>query len=382
MSLLFLTDFYPPGYRSGGPARSCYNLSIGLGNTVPVQVLTRDRDLNSPLPYPDIALNTWQPFAPGVQVNYSSPSRQGLTSIIRSIRQVAATTLYLNSMFSVPFTIYPLLAHWLGLIKGRVVLAPRGMLKASALQFKPFKKKLFLGLIRALGWHRFIVFQATSPEEARDVHTAFGPTARVVTCPPVPELGLLRQRVRQTKSIGMVRFCLVGRVHPIKNIHRALELLAGVAESPVYLEVIGPLEDAAYYAHCQSIAAGLPATVQVRFLGALPTEEVQARLQQADFFYLLTQGENFGHAIFEALALGKPVIISDQTPWRDLCVQQAGWDLALSEPEQIRKALQQAMAMPDAEYQQWSDGAYARAEQFVEASDWKRAYLELFELVT
>src|SRR5438128_865213 len=106
-SLLVLTDFYPPGFRSGGPARSCYNLSIGLGNTIPVQILTRDRDLHSSLPYPGINRDHWLNFAPGVEVQYKSPEKQGLTSIMRAIRQVAASTLYLNSMFSVPFTIYP-----------------------------------------------------------------------------------------------------------------------------------------------------------------------------------------------------------------------------------------------------------------------------------
>ena len=35
-------------------------------------------------------------------------------------------------------------------------------------------------------------------------------------------------------------------------------------------------------------------------------------------FLLPTGGENFGHAIFEALSCGVPALISDRTPWRDL----------------------------------------------------------------
>jgi glycosyltransferase involved in cell wall biosynthesis len=35
-----------------------------------------------------------------------------------------------------------------------------------------------------------------------------------------------------------------------------------------------------------------------------------------DLFVLPTRGENFGHVIFESVAAGTPVLLSDQTPWR------------------------------------------------------------------
>ena len=377
MPLLFLTDFYPPGFRSGGPARSCYNLSVGLSSHTAVRVLTRDRDLGSPLPYPAIPTNTWTSFAPGVEVAYLSPAQQGFWSIIRWVKQSPGAVLYLNSMFSLPFTIYPLLAIKLGLIRGRVVLAPRGMLKASALQFKPFKKRIFLALFKALGWHRLIVFQASSTAEAQDISRVFGSSVQVVTCPPVPEIALMSSRVVHHRSTGVTRFCIIGRIHPIKNMHEALELLA-FAESPVQVDVIGPFEDAAYYARCQSIVRQLPATVQVHFHGALPIAETHDLLRQTDFFYLLTQGENFGHAIFEALALGKPVIISDQTPWRQLSDNQAGWDLSLQNKVSIQQALKHAIEMDDGEYQAWSEGAFAHVQAYVAESDWLAAYRDLF----
>ena len=377
--LLILTDFFPPGFRSGGPARSCFNLSVGLGQSLPVRVLTRDRDLGSPLPYPQIPPNRWLAFAAGVEACYLSPQQQGFWSIRRYVRQSPGAVLYLNSMFSLPFTIYPLLAHWLGLLSGRLVLAPRGMLKASALQFKAGKKKVFLALFRALGWHKSIVFQATNDQEAQDIARVFGSAARVVVCPPVPELALLQQRTSRARSAGRTRLCIVGRLHPIKNIHQALALLADL-DGAIQVDVIGPAEDEAYAARCQAIAAGLPGCIQVTFHGALPVEATQAIVREADFFYSLTQGENFGHAIFEALALGKPVIISDQTPWRDLSRQSAGWDLPLAEPLAIQRAIQQAVAMPDAVYQQWSDGAHRLASDFVEQSNWKEQYLQLFNL--
>ncbi|MNY40193.1 hypothetical protein D3C86_1749200 [compost metagenome] len=44
-----------------------------------------------------------------------------------------------------------------------------------------------------------------------------------------------------------------------------------------------------------------------------------------------THGENYGHAIAEALSAGTPVLISDATPWRGLQQEGVGWDIPLGE---------------------------------------------------
>ena len=53
-----------------------------------------------------------------------------------------------------------------------------------------------------------------------------------------------------------------------------------------------------------------------------------------------TFGENFCHVIREALSAGCPVLISDQTPWRNLQECGAGWDLPLEAPDQFRQIVQ------------------------------------------
>jgi len=376
-NLLLLTDFFPPGYRSGGPARSCYNLALGLSDEVQVRVITRDTDLGERASYSDIEPYTWINLVGKAYVYYCSRQEQGIRAMYRKLRQSGKSVFYLNSMFSVPFTIYPLLFHWLGWIKGRMVLAPRGMLKPSALQFKPAKKKVFLALFRILSWHKRLVFHATSVEEAKDIRQVFA-GADVRVCDIVPDLALLKQRTEHSKTAAFVRFCMVGRIHPIKNIDKALQALAHLSGSDVLIDVIGPFENSNYYETCKDAAAALPSGIRVVFHGALPRHDIMPILQRADFFYLLTQGENFGHAIFESLALGKPVIISDQTPWRGLEARKAGWDIDLEDTEALIHALNTATQMPNDEYQEWSSSAHACAQTFVNQSDWKKSYLELF----
>lgn len=377
--LHLLTDFFPPGYRAGGPVRSAANIAILVGKSRSVRVWTADRDLGEAVSFQNIALDVWSTFAAGVQVRYATPEKRQFLSLVRLWKQEKMGVWYLNSMFSTHFTIFPLLAYQLGWIKGRVVLAPRGMLLATALQFKSFKKQLFLFFFKLFRWQYRVVFHATNEREETDIRRIFGTGAQVQVVKPLPEISLLNIRQQLKKDTNETRIVILGRVHPIKNTLLALSLLRSV-KSPLVVEVIGALEDQDYVHSCKAMASTLPSHIQAIFYGDLPPVQVHERLQQTHFMYLLTQGENFGHAIFEALALGKPVIISDQTPWRQLEKSQAGWDLDLSGPEMIQHCLNEAISMSDEAYQNWSEGAYQLAKQYIAQSDWEKEYLELLGL--
>jgi len=59
----------------------------------------------------------------------------------------------------------------------------------------------------------------------------------------------------------------------------------------------------------------LPGNVQVSLGGDYLPSQAQDLAAQFDIFVLPTLGENFGHAIAEALSVGCPVIVTDTTPW-------------------------------------------------------------------
>jgi len=48
----------------------------------------------------------------------------------------------------------------------------------------------------------------------------------------------------------------------------------------------------------------------------------------------------FSYTVLESLQAGIPVLISDQTPWRDLEAQGIGWDLELSDSGRWLQALE------------------------------------------
>jgi glycosyltransferase involved in cell wall biosynthesis len=117
----------------------------------------------------------------------------------------------------------------------------------------------------------------------------------------------------------------------------------------------------------------------VNWLLDLPHHQIKAQLQSAHFFVLLSEVESFGHAIFEALAVGCPVLISDQTPWKNLQKKQAGWDLPISNLQAISATLQKMIDMDDQEWQSYRMGSLNLAENYVKRLNVDKEYSILFE---
>jgi glycosyltransferase involved in cell wall biosynthesis len=126
------------------------------------------------------------------------------------------------------------------------------------------------------------------------------------------------------------------RIAATKNLHFLLEVLARCDGDHIHLDIVGPLEDPAYWARCQTLIQHLPSTVAVEYRGEVAHSDLQRRLSTYDVMILPTRGENFGHIIVEAWAAGCPVLVSDRTPWRQLAAQGLGWDVPLDYQEWIR----------------------------------------------
>ncbi len=373
-TLLIFSDWFAPGYRAGGPIRSVVNLAKALQHDLRIFILTSNMDHLSDAPYPDLAPDEWISFDQKIQVFYASQARQSLKMVSKIIQEIKPDAVYLNSMYSKTFTLFPL---WL-LFKGRmgcpVILAPRGMLKESALQFKNTKKRIFLQLFKGLKLHQKVQFHATTEEEARSVQKVFGPAVHPNVLQNLPA-AVAPYQPKEKK--GPTRFVFVGRIHPIKGLDYLLHCLKEVA-APVQLTIAGNKEDAAHWKKCQSLINTLPPHISIHDVGEVPHHQLHALLQEQHFLTLPTQGENFGHAIFESLAAGLPVLISNQTPWRNLCPQNIGWDLPLHDESAYIEALNKAAGMDQVTYKQWSLSAWQFASNYLERSNIKQQYLKLF----
>ena len=362
MRVLAFCDRYVPGSKGGGAIRSVSNLVAALPE-VEFFVVTRDRDFTETTPYEGIVLGAWNEVG-GAKVRYLRPG-EGLPRVLEGIaRELEPDVLYLNSLFSPEFTLRPLRLRRQGRLRaGRVVIAPRGEFSPGALQIKAKKKRIFLALSRALRLYEGVVWQASTEHEAAEIRRWAGSSSEVVIAPNVPSVLHGPGPMAREKQAGSLRLALVSRVSRKKNVDGAIRMLRAVRGKVVY-DLYGPLEDPMYWAECQRQMAGLPEGIEVRHRGSLPHEQVFGALQAYDAFFMPTHGENFGHAIWEALAAGLPAVISDATAWRGLEALGVGWDLPVADEAAFTSALQSLVDMGSEELGAMSVAARAHALAF------------------
>jgi glycosyltransferase involved in cell wall biosynthesis len=252
------------------------------------------------------------------------------------------------------------------------------MLQRGAMQFKAFKKKLFISLLNLLAVPSRVYFHATDEEEKKDIIHYFPSTNGVKVMSNFPAMDQpVWQQVQKKKN--ELECVFLSRIAPKKNLLFLLTTLNMMApEVALNLHVFGNSEDDAYFNKCLDAVNALPANIYVQWHGAVPNSEISRLYRKFHVFVLPTFGENFGHAIYEALTQGKPVIISNRTPWKNLQEKNVGFDISLEQPDAFRKALERFAAMDQHEYDEWSKAAWQFAADFRNSNQLKNEYLQLF----
>jgi glycosyltransferase involved in cell wall biosynthesis len=149
----------------------------------------------------------------------------------------------------------------------------------------------------------------------------------------------------------------LSRLTEKKGLHHLIGYLA-TQPAQVRLDIIGPDEEPGYWARCAALIAQLPGNIVVEKHAPMPPGEAMAWLQAAHAFAMPTHGENFGHAIFEAFCAGRPVLISDQTPWQGLAARHLGWDIPLKDEAAYGAALTAMSGMDQAEWNVWAHASW------------------------
>ena len=370
LKLLLFTDWFSPAFKAGGPVRSVVNLVDRFKEEYDMYVFASDRDLKDNNPFDDIDSDEWIARY-GIHIYYYSPGKMTYTFVKSTISEIAPDKIYLNSMFS--NMILPIRAAYQS---GKIILAPRGMLRPSALAVKPIRKFFYLSLLKLFSVERFITFHSTGVDETKNIKRIFPLATKIIEAPnlPIPVSGSL---VEQSKEVGAVKLIFVGRIHPIKNLYVLLAALENV-KGNIQLTIVATLEDLAYWEKCRVKIQELQEHIKVNLMIDLPHHKIKQHIEQAHFFVLPTEGENFGHAIFEALAVGCPIIISDQTPWRNLASKKAGFDLSLQDMNSFSHAIQSCIEMDNVEWQEFRHGAWEVAKGYSVEMNPELSYFQLF----
>ena len=339
MKICFLTHCFYPSKLRGGPTVSMTNLIKALDGFEDISVITTAYEMDGKM-YSDVKPGHQKLF--GADVCYLKENT--MSAFWQELKRNDPDVIYVSSLFSWQYSVPAL--RFAKRYKKRLILAPRGELIPSALSQKHLFKKLFLTGLSVLGFFRKTEFHVTSVKEEKAVKE-FRKNNKVWNISNLPATYEANAVQPIRKMPGELKIVMIGRIHPIKNFDVAIRLVSQLPGN-VELDLYGNEEVTDYVETCKALAGKAPSNITVRFCGSIPHEEIARVIQQHHILLSPTQGENFGQAIVEALLNCRPVIISDQTPWRGLQEAGAGYDIALDRPELFSEALK-TMADADEE---------------------------------
>jgi glycosyltransferase involved in cell wall biosynthesis len=197
------------------------------------------------------------------------------------------------------------------------VLEPIGMGRASGGSLGKKRSYNFL-LGRRLVRNAAIIIATSAQEQQALLHDGI-PRDRLVLrrngvdlsqFDPPPPQGRFRARAGIGQEGKVVLF--LGRMAPIKNLDMLIEAFASLGNRDERLVFVGPDEGDGYVRHLKELADRLALDGRVHFAGPLYGQEKVEALADADVLVLPSHSESFGMAALEAMACGKPVVVTEE----------------------------------------------------------------------
>ena len=343
---------YLPGYKAGGILRTITNTVDHLCDEFEFRIVTRDRDLGDDKPYADIKLHQWQQVGNAI-VYYLSPQSSTLKDILNLIVRTPHHVLYLNSFFD-PLTIKALLNRKLRRVTFKpVIVAPWGEFAWASLKQKYPKKFVFIQAARLFGIYNNVTWRASSEFEKLDIIKVMKIKSDAIHITgdfPIKNIPDVSRDItfQPSPDCEGLKLVFLSRISREKNLDYALRVLSKV-HTKVVFDIYGPTENETYWKECKELIDQLPANVIVNYLGRVDANQVVHIFGRYDLFLFPTGGEAYGHVIAECLSSGTPVLISTETPWRNLQADGLGWDIDLEQMGSFVEIIERLALLSDYE---------------------------------
>ncbi len=366
MTTLISIPWFTPAYLAGGPIQSVYTM-VNNCDDLEFKIITSNSDINN-VPLENISVDKWTDFNKHTKVFYGD-KQLSLFKHLQLLKSLKANAVFIIGIYSFRFTLLPILFSR----SANIILSARGMLHPPALRQKAFKKKLYLAFLKPMLKWKKVSFHATDETEKKHIQSVFGNQAKVCVAQNIPNIRKSNVSYKLEGTINLLTVALIG---PMKNHLQVLKALNDCKHNVQY-DICGPIYFPDYWNECLKIIQQLPSNVKVVHHGPIPPSELDSFYANAHVFICPSQSENFGHALFEGLCAGKPLITSNNTPWNDLEKNKAGLNV---EPisEQIKFAIDFFAVMNESEYSNWSKASKDYANNAVDIVEIKKAYHQMF----
>lgn len=278
-------------------------------------------------------------------------SHKNLLSLSKSFYELIKSldkneVIHLNSLFNY-YSIFTYFYCKFFLRKKRIIWSVRGELNQNALVYNSWKKKPLLFFYKKI--NKSIVYHSTSVKETEDIKRVF-PQSTIVEVPNFVE------SAKRLSTPVRNQLLYVGRIHPIKSIHKLIESLPlsdKFMQSDFKLIIVGKHEERHEYYKKEllELVKKLKLIVKVEFKGHLEGDEKENMYASSYALILPSETENFGNVVVESLNQGTPVIASKGTPWEVLERYNCGYHTENS-PSEIAKRIDKILSLEKTNYEE------------------------------
>lgn len=383
--ILIFVDWFLPGYKGGGPIQSIAGLIENIDKNFDIDIITRNTDHTESIPYSNIAFDEWMIYNENVRICYLS--RKNIFSFVNIILRLRKINfykaIYTNSFFSFRYSIIPCILFRVKALKSaKLIVAPRGeMFKIN--DFKPYKKKPFIFIVKLFKIYSNVIWHATSQYEVDAIEKIFRNKINysiITNLSPVSKMK--SSSLACEKKVNLLKIVFISRIVSYKNLDYVLDVLGAIyLKSTEYIifDIYGTIEDEKYWKVCQDKISDIETeNLNIQYKGKLNNSEVVSTFEKYELFFLPTHAENYGHIIAEALIANVPLLISDTTPWKNFQQYGCGWVLPLSEFDLFKEKILIMLKMNSAEFLNMKSRLKEYAAQNLNRSETVEKYISLF----
>ena len=304
MKILHVLPYYKPAYVYGGPIYSSSALCEALfkkGHDITVLTTTANGDQE---------LSSYEEVIDGVKVlrfnrltkNNTFVSPQLALYLYRHIKSF--DVVHVHTWWNL-VSIFSLIICFLK--KVRPVLSPRGMLSDYIIETNNPKQKKIIQWLFGKSLLAKVKFHATAPAESLEILKLY-PSATIkiafnfIKIPSIPN--------SEPVYDDTIKMIFLSRIDPKKGLELLFKALHNLNWN-YHLDIIGPGTDE-YIESLKLLTEQLGIGDHVTWHGSVFGDKKFAMLKNHDLMLLPSYNENFANVIIETLAMGTPVLISNE----------------------------------------------------------------------
>ncbi len=322
----------------GGPSMSVSKLSEELcKNGIQVEVITTLANGKTELDFPAGKLTyienvpVW--FFKRITKDHSHFSPALLKHLVLEIKKSKQPlVIHIHAWWNLVSILSCFIAQ---LYKVPVVLSPRGTLSNYSFQTNHSFVKKWIHLLLGKKLLSNCNFHCTSEAEKNEI-LQFTRSKKIQV---IPNFITLPSQVKFDTNLKtpILKLLFLSRVEVKKGLEILLQALVGI-DFPYHLTIAGTGE-LDYIRSLQNLVAKNSMEPCVTWIGFQDQKNKFQVLQAHDLLILPSYNENFGNVVIESLAVGTPVLISNQVGLADyVTTNKLGW-IFENQPEKLREKL-------------------------------------------